>query len=284
MNAYFTEEGSVEAVNARMGPDINPRLADGHGRAREASPRLREGGAAHAGRMGHRHRLPDQDRPDLLGRAAGVHPPQRHARLLDAGRRDQQPPPRGRDREHRLRPVPRRRRAGAADGRQHLARRQGRELPLRGPRDRPRRQPGRGRPRRRLVRQRRRLLRRAAAGHPAEVEQPRHLRHRPGRPLQLRRHQAGLLPDPRRRSGGTDARPSRPPPLPPGPHALSGHRAGLPEGRHPHLRRRRPLPRLRHRLRREADPRRTVRAGRGRRDRCGARPSTSCSCPIEEDR
>ena len=27
MNAYFTEEGSVEAVNARMGPNINPRLA-----------------------------------------------------------------------------------------------------------------------------------------------------------------------------------------------------------------------------------------------------------------
>ena len=27
MNAYFTEEGSVEAVNARMGPDVNPRLA-----------------------------------------------------------------------------------------------------------------------------------------------------------------------------------------------------------------------------------------------------------------
>lgn len=27
MHVYFTEEGSVEAVNARMGPDINPRLA-----------------------------------------------------------------------------------------------------------------------------------------------------------------------------------------------------------------------------------------------------------------
>ena len=27
MHAYFTEEGSVEAVNARMGRDIDPRLA-----------------------------------------------------------------------------------------------------------------------------------------------------------------------------------------------------------------------------------------------------------------
>ena len=28
MNAYFTEEGSIEAVNARsMGPNVNPRLA-----------------------------------------------------------------------------------------------------------------------------------------------------------------------------------------------------------------------------------------------------------------
>ena len=27
MSAYFTEEGSVEAVNARMGEDVNPRLA-----------------------------------------------------------------------------------------------------------------------------------------------------------------------------------------------------------------------------------------------------------------
>ena len=28
MKKYFTEEGSVEAVNARMGPDTNPRLAE----------------------------------------------------------------------------------------------------------------------------------------------------------------------------------------------------------------------------------------------------------------
>ena len=28
MTRYFTEEGSVEAVNARMGQDINPRLAE----------------------------------------------------------------------------------------------------------------------------------------------------------------------------------------------------------------------------------------------------------------
>ena len=74
MNAYFTEEGSVEAVNARMGTEHQPAPRRGHGLARQASPRLREGGAADAGGMGDRHRLPDQDRPDLLGRAAGVHP------------------------------------------------------------------------------------------------------------------------------------------------------------------------------------------------------------------
>ncbi|MFB9953158.1 dioxygenase, partial [Rhizobium puerariae] len=28
MNQYFTEEGSVEAVNARMGADVSPRLAE----------------------------------------------------------------------------------------------------------------------------------------------------------------------------------------------------------------------------------------------------------------
>ena len=28
MSVYFTEEGSVDAVNARMGQDINPRLAE----------------------------------------------------------------------------------------------------------------------------------------------------------------------------------------------------------------------------------------------------------------
>lgn len=27
MTAYFTEDGSVESVNARMGTDVNPRLA-----------------------------------------------------------------------------------------------------------------------------------------------------------------------------------------------------------------------------------------------------------------
>ena len=54
--------------------------------------------------MESRHRLPDAHWANLLGRAAGVYPPFRHPRLLDAGRRDQQPPPGRRHREHRFGP------------------------------------------------------------------------------------------------------------------------------------------------------------------------------------
>ena len=81
MHAYFTEEGSVDAVNARMGRGYRPAARHRHGEPRPAPARLRQGGRAHSRKREYRHRLPDQDRSDLLGRAAGVHPALRYARL-----------------------------------------------------------------------------------------------------------------------------------------------------------------------------------------------------------
>jgi hypothetical protein len=64
--SYFTEEGSAEAVNARMGDDINPRLAEVmaslvrhlHAFAKEVNLTQDEWDLG--------HRFPDADRADVL--------------------------------------------------------------------------------------------------------------------------------------------------------------------------------------------------------------------------
>ena len=52
MHVYFTEEGSVEAVNARMGKDISPRLTTVMARASSSACAFAKEVEAHPGRVG----------------------------------------------------------------------------------------------------------------------------------------------------------------------------------------------------------------------------------------
>src|SRR4051794_7346507 len=121
--------------------------------------------------------------------------------------------------------------------------------------------------RRRVVGQRRWLLRRAAARHPAPMEQPRPVRHGPRRELRVPRHQAHLLSDPRRRSRRRDARAPRPAPVPSGAHALPDHRTGTPAPGDAHVRRGRRIPEVGCGVRSQEHSRRRVPADGARRCR-----------------
>jgi Catechol dioxygenase N terminus len=89
---YFEAETSAEVVNARMAPEINPRLRQVitaivkhlHAAVKEIGPTQDEWLAAIkflTDTGPHAHRL-----------AAGIHPSFRHAGRLHAGQRDQQSP------------------------------------------------------------------------------------------------------------------------------------------------------------------------------------------------
>ncbi len=116
MTQHFTEEGSVEIVNARMGDDINPRLKK-----------------VMASLVGHLHAFAKDVELtqhewdvaiDFLTRTGHICSAERQEFILLSdvlgfsmlGRFDQQPQAARRHREYGLRSVPRRRCARAADG------------------------------------------------------------------------------------------------------------------------------------------------------------------------
>ena len=200
-SGYFDEETSAEVVIARNAAAKDARLAAGDGGRHPQAARGGEGDRADPGGMDGGDPVPDPHRAGLHRLAPGVHPAFGHARRLDAGRRDRQPQALGRQRKHRARAVPRRRRARAGHGSEHLPRRQGRADARPRPHPGRRRKPDRGRQDRRVAGQRRGLLRRPAEGPPARLQPPRRLPHRTGRRLLVPGREAEVLPDSGRRPG-----------------------------------------------------------------------------------
>ena len=157
----FDEHSITDAVVERFAATPDARLKQILTIARAARPRFRPRRRADAGRVVRRGDVPDPRRAHERRQAAGVHPPVRHARHLDAGRCDQPPAAGGRDRDDGARAVLRAGPAGDGAWRGYLGRAQGLAALCQRQRHRARRHAAGRRVRRCVAGGRRRVLRRA---------------------------------------------------------------------------------------------------------------------------